>query len=113
MNKTWTRESAFTFANLLEPKLSEIGWHCALTGDVIFKIKSFETLAVIVYPHRSIKSWRPFAELLKYDLNFTGLQEALNKIGMKNMWKAEGSTDEKIVEVWQYEKKRIHLYVMR
>lgn len=52
MNESmWTLEEGVKFIRWIEPKLAEKGFHCALTGGVIFKGKSVKDLDVIVYPH--------------------------------------------------------------
>jgi hypothetical protein len=47
----WTLEEGIKTTQWLEERLSKIGFHCALTGGVLFKGKSEKDLDVVVYPH--------------------------------------------------------------
>ena len=70
---TWTLESAVALIRELEPKLSEIGFHCGLTGGSLFAGSSDKDVDVIVYPHQSGKpeqpprdvAWTLLTEILK------------------------------------------------
>lgn len=47
----WELEKAVEVVRWLEARLSAHGYHCALTGGVIFKGSSEKDLDIIIYPH--------------------------------------------------------------
>ncbi len=47
----WTLELAVKLVKKLEPELSNSGYHCALTGSVLYKGSSEKDLDIVIYPH--------------------------------------------------------------
>lgn len=47
----WTLEEGINFVRKLEIDLKDIGFHCALTGSVLYKGVSYKDLDVMIYPH--------------------------------------------------------------
>lgn len=49
-----TIESAIALIRQIEPVLAANGYHCALTGSVLFKGSSEKDVDVILYPHSDL-----------------------------------------------------------
>jgi len=47
----WTQAEAIVMLSALEPELAMQGFHCALTGSVLYRGTSTKDLDVIIYPH--------------------------------------------------------------
>lgn len=65
----WTLEQALKEIKNFEPKISAIGFHCALTGSVLYRGDSLKDLDLIIYPHKKdnkeITNWQPVMDLAK------------------------------------------------
>lgn len=55
----WTLEQAMSVIEPLEPKLGNIGFHCALNGSVLYNGKSEKDLDLIIYPHTKVNGVTP------------------------------------------------------
>ena len=49
----WTRDEAIWVVEKLEPKLAEMGAHCALAGSILYRGTSDKDLDLVIYPHQS------------------------------------------------------------
>ncbi len=47
----WTLKDGILFCQKIEKILKDFGYHCALTGGVLYNNKSFKDLDVMIYPH--------------------------------------------------------------
>ena len=63
-------EDAIFLCQELEPKLAAEGYHCAITGSVLFKGSSKKDLDLVVYPHKTSEQYADHAALLT-KLGFT------------------------------------------
>ena len=54
----WTQRQALLELKALEPLLKGIGFHCGLTGSVMYVGESFKDLDVIIYP-RDVQAGTP------------------------------------------------------
>ena len=54
-----TLEKAVAFCRLIEPTLKANGYHCGLTGSVLFSGESSKDADIIVYPHDVSKQLSP------------------------------------------------------
>lgn len=48
----WNLNEAVSLIRRIEPALSAAGYHCGLTGGVLFKGESVKDLDIIIYPHK-------------------------------------------------------------
>ena len=58
-----TIDSAMVLIRQIEPVLAANGYHCALTGSVLFKGESEKDIDIVLYPHNPDKLLQPI-ELL-------------------------------------------------
>jgi hypothetical protein len=54
-----TLDNAVALIRLIEPLLSPYGYHCGLTGGVLFKGTSTKDTDIILYPHNPDKKLLP------------------------------------------------------
>ena len=54
-DNSWTLEEGIKFARELEFNLIPLGYHCAITGSVLYKGRSEKDLDIMIYPHDSTK----------------------------------------------------------
>jgi hypothetical protein len=54
-DRSWTLEEGIKFARKLELDLAPLGYHCAITGSVLYKGRSEKDLDIMIYPHDSTK----------------------------------------------------------
>lgn len=106
--KTWNMTAAVAFLRRLEPVLESVGWHCALGGGVLQKGESAHDLDVVVFP-RSSK--RVDMTKLRNALRAAGLRQWMNASTLRRRWREKGSDDEKHVEVWMLDKRRVDIIV--
>jgi len=93
----WTRRKAFTLIQKLEPELARLGWHCGLTGGVLYNSKSNHDLDLVVYPHCS-KTADP--RVWQALLRRLGWYRVMTAPQLHRHWSNKGSYDQKHVEVW-------------
>ncbi len=69
----WSLEDGITFVRELESKLAPLGYHCGLTGSVLYKGFSNKDLDVIIYPHDATKAnditFQKVSEMMVSDFN--------------------------------------------
>jgi hypothetical protein len=62
----WTLEEGIEFVRKLENDLRNVGFHCALTGSVLYKGVSYKDLDVMIYPHDTTNcDWSMVEVILK------------------------------------------------
>lgn len=74
----------------MEPVLREIGYHCALTGSVLYAGKSEKDLDIIVYPHKRDETKNPVDILIH-----------LTKIGITNSYKTDPAYQQSGMDVFK------------
>lgn len=47
----WTLEEAIDLCRKIENELEEYGYHCALTGGVLYNGSSTKDVDIMIYPH--------------------------------------------------------------
>lgn len=106
----WTLESAVEFIRDLEPILASLGWHCALTGSVLYKGESRKDLDLVVYPHRTSNHSLAY---LRQGLRRAGLELFMDANKVKVQWsKLANSEDRKRVELWFQGARRVDVFVL-
>lgn len=65
----WKLNDAIEEIKQLEPKLAAVGFHCALTGSVLYKGESIKDLDLVIYPHNKNGAfdtdWQPARDCVK------------------------------------------------
>lgn len=80
-----TFEEAITLCRELEVRLKDIGYHCGLTGSMLYKGKSTKDIDIIIYPHQ-VSQTRPMNDVLEH-------------IGARtNMYPSQGAFEAKKIE---------------
>lgn len=92
----WHSRNALDFVRLLESRLSDRGWHVALTGSVLQDRESRHDVDVMVYPHCDDGAAR--YEQVRESLRAAGLTRTHSFAEMRANWRRP---DEKRVEVWR------------
>lgn len=96
----WQRDEALTLCERLESAivLADAGYHVALAGSVLYRGWSDKDLDVIVYVRGSVCLYR------------SKLNEALRIVGLTPAAaQFEGAHYDRLVEVWEYNGKRVDL----
>jgi len=106
----WSLEEALALIRMLEPKLTQVGFHVALMGSVLIEGHSTNDLDLILFPHSSN---RVDVESARLELTIAGLRPVISRARVAAAWEREGSSDAKHVEVWAYNDKRVDLFFMR
>lgn len=103
----WTLDDALTACRRLEEVLAPAGYHVALGGGVLLRGHSHKDLDVLVYPRnvQALEQERAVGLLLG-----AGFRRWMTAEQVQAMWRKVGSTDNKTVEVWRFEGKRIDLF---
>ena len=95
----WTATEAIAFVNELENEFSNVGWHCALTGGVLFNGSSDKDLDIVVYPHQKIGA-KPLFHRVRRVLSTLGWCQVRTVGQLRKYWRSKGLKDMKHVEVW-------------
>lgn len=110
----WTLDDALTVCRWLEEALAPAGYHVALGGGVLLRGYSHKDLDVLIYPRNVLAIERDKAAVL---LQEAGFQRWMTVEQVQAMWRKIGSTpsrpvapDNKTVEVWRFDGKRIDLF---
>lgn len=121
LDAPWTLKDAISLIQLLEPMLRVNGFSLGVTGSVLFKGKSKKDLDLIVYPmvctdktdfNKARKTLKIFGMKL-HEVIIGGKLTALNVNQMHKYWRSKGSLDEKEVEVWNHNGKRVDVFFLR
>lgn len=105
----WTIAGAFELCRTIEVAVAPIGFHVGLRGGVLLNGGSDNDLDIVVYPHDSTK------------VRFGELRENLRQLGMVQIrtveqshawWRAKGSLDEKHVEIWEHNGRKVDILLV-
>lgn len=108
---SWTLSEAVVFLQVLIQPLADHGFGVGLTGSVVTKGLSKHDLDIVIYPLQSTASSN-IADA-KYALELLGMKCHLDADAVKSAWRRKGSLDEKKVEVWHYNKKRVDVFFLK
>jgi hypothetical protein len=106
----WTLEEALLLFQKLLPAVQAAGFGLGLTGGVLRNGVSDHDVDVIVYP---LQSSSGDMMTLKATLTDAGMKLFRSREEMTAGWRERGSLDEKWVEVWELDGKRIDLLFLR
>ncbi len=94
----WTMETALEVVREIEKDLTDTGWHCGLTGSVLYKGASEHDLDLILYPRD--KSNEQPRDLVRNALMFQSFYLVRTDKAVQRHWRTIGSNDTKSVEVY-------------
>lgn len=110
MSPLWTLEEALELHRRLLPVVLDAGFGLGMTGGVLTNGTSDHDIDLVLYPLQSL------------DFDVASLKDALVAFGMRPVmgreelhrrWRSRGSADQKWVEVWSLDGKRIDLFFLR
>jgi hypothetical protein len=107
----WVLEEALGLVRSLVEPLKEAGFAIALTGSVLNKGESLHDLDIIIYPLQSTA--KTDFENARGILINAGLRCHINAGTVRSVWRKKGSLDEKEVEVWQLNKRRVDVFFLK
>lgn len=106
---TITLEKAVEVCREIEDKLKPIGYHCGLTGSILYKGESEKDIDIIVYPHQ-IKETVSLNKILDTLGVYT---EMYGTQGCQKPLTIAPSTTDKLVVVCEYKGIRVDLFVLQ
>jgi len=106
----WSLPEALQLVRELVEPLRSVGYALGLTGSVLTKGESTHDLDLVLYPLSSAKE-DPTA--LRAALEAHGLKLHVPKERVQKTWRRLGSQDEKHVEVWLYQDRRVDLFFLK
>jgi len=104
----WTMSDALDFVRKLA-KVVGPHYHLALAGSVLLKGRSRKDLDVVVFPASTAE--RDEAALFAA-LEAFGMRRMVDVPGVHARWRRLGSADEKRVEVWRWQGRRVDLFLL-
>lgn len=107
----WEVGEALEFVRGLVAELELAGFAVGMTGSVLTKGSSLHDLDIIIYPLQSTKATD--VDKAKAALKAKGGFPFLDSESLKRVWRRKGSMDEKTVEVWHFDKRRVDIFFMR
>jgi hypothetical protein len=108
---TWTLEEAGALVAYLDAPLKAAGFAVGIGGSVIAKGRSDHDVDLIIFPMTTAKPHEP--ELARAVLRRLGLHLVIDRERVVKGWRSIGSRDEKHVEIWERNKKRIDVFYLR
>ena len=105
----WTRDEALTLVAALWPSLKAVGYYVGLTGSVLVKGTSRNDLDLIVYPASTTSQDKNRVVGALMD---AGLTRLTGRDGVHRRWRRLGSSDEKHVEVWELDGKKVDVFFL-
>ena len=109
MKILWTLDQAQIFCTELEKNITNFG--VGLTGSVLKNKQSSKDLDIILYPLSSNADNN--LETLKSQLINFGMTLFIPNEQVIKHWRKKGSIDEKYVEIWLYNNKRVDIFLLK
>jgi hypothetical protein len=107
----WTIGEALTFCKELREDVLPIGFSVGLTGGCLYRGHSFKDIDVILYPLKKPSAFDVHS--LRDALLSSGkLKCKFNRTQMKDNWRYKGVADDKWVEVWDFNGRRVDFFFM-
>lgn len=105
----WTLEEGLEVVRWFAPILANCGFGIGLTGSVLTKGTSNKDLDIIVYPLCTDKAEKFDAKIA---LVAGGAECKYGRSTVAEAWRKKGSTDNKHVEIWTYNGRRIDVFFL-
>lgn len=111
----WTLGDALILVRELEPKFQVEELHLGITGSVLFTGESKKDLDFIVYPHttHTFTSYEWVSKNVGEILEAYGMERVADVKKVHKIWRRKNSDDLKWCEVWEYQGKRIDVFIMK
>lgn len=106
--KKITLQEGLEFCREIEERLVKIGYHCGLTGSILYKGESEKDIDIIIYPHQVSKQL-PVNHILGVIGAHTNMY--LNQ-GNKVKDEIVPSCTDKVIVVADYKKVRVDLFFL-
>lgn len=105
------QEAQALVAKIWEP-LAQAGFHVGLTGSVLYKGSSDKDLDLIVYPHKTGEKTLNDAVRALKSLGFVRWFNYKAVRAARGQGDFEYGYDNKKVEIWRYNKKRVDIFFL-
>ncbi len=112
MKPKWILEDGLVFVRMLVPLVTEAGCSIALGGSVLKRGSSDKDIDIILHPLVSNRGSFEWKDKAKKALETGGLKLMHSVEVVHAKWRKQGSIDEKHVEVWVYEGRRVDVFFM-
>jgi len=107
----WTFEEGIDLVKALRRVLAEVSYEVGLAGSVLMRGESDKDLDIIIFPKCTHDT--PTVDVAKFALVKFGMRLVCDREIVTEHWREKGSLDEKHVEVWHYNGKRVDVFFMR
>lgn len=104
----WTLDEALVLCRRIQEAVVTTGYHVALGGGVLLRGYSHKDVDVFLYPNDS--SYEQDRAPTIAALQNAGLRRRLEAKDVQAIWRRAGSSDNKVVEMWIYDGKRVDLF---
>lgn len=106
----WTLANARDLIRTMLPALQLAGYEVALAGSVLKEGMSAKDLDLVIFP---ISTATQDLEMLRVALRTAGLVLKYDEETVKRRWRTLGSEDEKHVEIFEHQGRRIDIFFLR
>lgn len=110
MTAVWNTTTAVEFLRKLWTELERVGWHCALTGSVLYRGDSDKDLDVLVFPNSTATA---SLAKLRRGLQAAGLTPWRTNEQVAELWRKRpvDNQDNKHIEIWMKGARRVDVIV--
>ena len=102
----WTLAQAFNVCREIEHVIAPVGFHVGLRGSLLLNGESNNDLDLVIYPHDSTIVCLDSVHDALYSI---GAVQLKTKEQVHANWRAKGSADEKHVEIWGYDRRKVDI----
>lgn len=107
----WTLEEAQQVLARVAIPMNQAGIGVGLTGSVLTRGESKNDLDLVLYPlTTALDRWPVIASKV---LAEEGFELVVAAYKVKVAWRNQGSSDDKLVEVWRLNRKRVDVFYLR
>ena len=104
----WSLTDGIDLARRLTRTLRPIGYHVGMTGSVLLRGRSANDLDLVIYPASTARMDR---RALFKTLSTTG-RMLYDRETTRAAWRKQDAEDEKDVEVWEFDGKKVDLFYL-
>lgn len=105
----WTLEEALTVVRNIDPILKPKGWFVGISGGVLLKGSSVHDLDLLFVPMDNVDKCIACLHKCLVDFSWKIIR---TKEEMQEGWRAKGLRDNKHVEHWEFNNKRIDVIIV-